>query len=204
MDITKYSHACFSVTKAGETLIVDPGSWTHDLTIADTVIGIVVTHEHTDHCDRTSLRQIIDANPAAVIYAPDDVTTQLSGLPVQSVSAGEILQVGEFTLEFVGGTHAEIDTAMPPLANLGVIIDNFLYYPGDSFSLPGREVDTVAVPAAAPWMRFSDAAAFLRTVRPKTAFPTHDAILSNEGKQLADTMLGAVCREIGTAYRRLN
>ena len=49
MKITKYEHACFVVEEDGESLIVDPGGWTTDLVIPDTVVGVIITHEHQDH-----------------------------------------------------------------------------------------------------------------------------------------------------------
>lgn len=203
MNITKYSHACFVVEKAGSSLVVDPGGWTDDFVIPDTVIGIVVTHSHPDHCDKSLLQSIIDVNPQAVIYAHAEVIAQLDSLPTHSVSAGKTIHVGNFALTFVGGAHAVIDESMAGLANLGILIDNDLYYPGDSFALPGQPVEALAVPAAAPWMKFSEAAAFIRAVKPQQVFPTHDAILSETGKQLADRMLGAVCQEVGATYTRL-
>lgn len=203
MDIKKYAHACFAAEKSGSSLIVDPGVWTDDLIIADTVVGIVVTHAHPDHCDPQLIGQIIAANPTAKIYAHADVIAQLDTLPSQAVAVGETVHVGDFALTFVGGEHATIDVSIPPLANLGIIIDESLYYPGDSFTLPGRLIKTLALPVAAPWMKFSEAAAFLRAVAPRQVFPTHDAILSDNGKQLADKMFGSVCQEIGASYERL-
>lgn len=203
MEMTKFAHACFSVEKNNQTIIVDPGNWTDDLVIPPNVVGVVITHEHDDHCDRELLADIFNANPKARLYAHKDVTDQLTHFPTQSVQAGETVQVGDFALTFVGGEHAVIDSTMEPLANLGVLIDKTLYYPGDSFSLPNQPVETLAVPASAPWMKFSEAADFIRSIKPTQVFPTHDALLSDVGKQLADSMLGDVCADVGAAYKRL-
>lgn len=202
MEVKKYAHACFAVEKNGSTLIVDPGVWTDDLIVTDTVIGVVITHAHPDHCDIKLIERIVAVNPAVQIFAHADVIAQLSTLPGQPVVAGETVHVGDFALKFVGGEHALIDDSMPPLANLGVIIDESLYYPGDSFALPDQPIETLALPVAAPWMKFSEAATFLRTVNPSQVFPTHDAILSVAGKQLADKMFSAVCQEIDATYAR--
>jgi len=45
---------------------------------------------------------------------------------------------------------------------------------------------------------------FLAQVKPAFAFPTHDAILSNEGKELVDRVLGAVASGQNTTYKRLD
>ena len=45
---------------------------------------------------------------------------------------------------------------------------------------------------------------FLARVKPDFAFPTHDAILSADGKELVDRMLGAVANGQNTRYKRLD
>lgn len=203
MKLTKYSHACFTVEKDGQSLVVDPGNWSMDLVIPHNVVGIIVTHEHADHMDKIQLKKIVDANPEAIIYAHGDVTAQLQDFAVKAVTVDEVVEAGNFSLEFIGGTHATIHSSIPGIANLGVIIDGLLYFPGDSFDLPHKPIETLALPAAAPWMRMSEAMDFLAHVKPKRAFPAHDAILSDGGKALSDKLLGSVAETIGTSYARL-
>lgn len=87
--------------------------------------------------------------------------------------------------------------------NIGILINDLLYYPGDSFVLPGRPVDTLALPVAAPWLKISEAMDFLTQIRPRLAFPTHDAVLSQIGKELVDGRLNATAQEQDTTYQRL-
>jgi len=204
MLLTKYEHACFTIEKEGKLLIVDPGAFTTDLPALESVAGVVVTHEHADHFDPAALGAIIAHNPDAVIYAHPDITRQLGDtLPHQAVRAGETVRVGPFKLEFVGGEHAVIHPDLPTVANLGVMIDDKVYYPGDSFALPERPVDVLALPTAAPWMRMSEAFDFLTAVKPRLAFPTHDAVASAAGKQLADQMTPLFAEKVGTTYLRI-
>lgn len=203
MKLTKYSHACFTVEKAGVALVVDPGVWSGDLVIPDNVAGIVITHEHADHCDTKLVSDILTENPDALIYAHADVIAHLPGLPTQAVSPEEIVHVADFTLEFVGGEHALIHESIPRIANLGVIIDDLVYYPGDSFALPGKTVPTVAIPASAPWMKIGEAMDFLSATKAARFLPTHDAILSETGKDLVDNMLKNTASNANAAYERL-
>lgn len=203
MKITKFEHACFIVEQDGESLIIDPGGFTTDLVIPDNIVAIVVTHEHADHFDTQKLSAIVDANPDTVIAAHPSITAQLDGFSVQPVAAGEDIAIGNFHLEFYGGDHAVIDTSIPVIANLGVMINSRVYYPGDSFIAPDRPVELLALPIAAPWLKISEVMEFLRKVRPEQAFPTHDAILSDAGKSLPDAMLPAVAEQVGTKYQRL-
>lgn len=203
MNITKYMHSCLVLERDGQRVVVDPGVWSEDFVVQENVVAIVVTHEHPDHLDPEKLRAIVATSPDAVIYAHEDVVAKIEGLKTQAVAADETVQVGGFTLRFTGGEHATIHTSYPPVANLGVIIDDALYYPGDSFALPGTVVHTLALPVSAPWMKISEAMDFLAEVRPTRAFPTHDAILSGTGQALVDRMLSATAESIGARYERL-
>lgn len=203
MKLTKYSHACFVVEKADASVVVDPGVWSQDFVVPGNVVAVVVTHEHSDHCDTKQLSDIVAKNPDVVIYAHDDVITHLPGLPTQSVEVGETVGIGDFTLEFVGGVHAAIHESIPRIANLGVIINELVYYPGDSFADPGKVVPTLAVPASAPWMKLAEAMDFIIELKPARVFPTHDAILSETGQNLVDNMLSNVTTKEGGTYERI-
>lgn len=203
MKITKYAHACLVIEKGEQRLVIDPGVWTEDFVVPENVVGIVVTHEHADHFDLEKLRAIVDASPGAVIYAHEAVTSQIDGLKTQAVTPGEHVPVGEFSLRFTGGEHAVIHESYPPTANVGVIVEDALCYPGDSFALPGTAVHTLALPVSAPWMKISEAMDFLAEVKPTRVFPTHDAILSPTGQQLVDRMLSAAAESNNAQYERL-
>lgn len=204
MKLTKYDHACFTVEKDHQMLVVDPGNFSTDYLPSNNVVGIVITHEHADHYDTEQIAAIVDKNPEAVIIGHEDVISKVEVFKTQAVDAGDKLTIGLFELEFFGGTHAVIHRTMPVVANLGVMINDLLYYPGDSFTLPGRAIDTLAIPAGAPWLKIGDAMDFLELVKPRFAFPTHDAVLSDVGKGLADRLLGSVAEREGIEYRRLD
>ena len=203
MKLTKYQHACFTVEDDGKILIVDPGNFTSDFIAPENVVAVVVTHEHPDHFDHEQLAAIIDKNPDAVIVGHEAVVSQIEVFETKAVRAGDTLTTGPFSLEFFGGEHALIYKTMPVVANLGVMVNDLLYYPGDSFTTPGKPVDTLAVPASAPWMKMSEAMDFLADIKPRFAFPTHDAILSDIGKSLSDRLLGNIATTQSTEYKRL-
>lgn len=206
MKLTKYEHACITVEKDGQLLVIDPGGWTTDLGVPGNVCAVVVTHEHGDHFDTTALGAIAAHNPDAVVIAHQAITRQLdAALPSRTVAAGDAITAGPFNLQFVGGRHAVIHPNIPGVANLGVIVDGKLYYPGDSFTvLDHRTIDTLALPASAPWLKISETMDFLAAIRPRLAFPTHDAILSPTGKALVDRLLQASADSSGTRYQRID
>ena len=204
MKLTKYDHACFTVQKDHQMLVVDPGNFSTDYLPSNNVVGIVITHEHADHYDPEQIAAIVDKNPEAVIIGHESVVSQVEAFKTQAVDIGDKLKIGLFDLEFFGGTHAVIHRSIPVIPNLGVMINDLLYYPGDSFTLPGRAIDTLAIPAGAPWLKIGDAIDFLELVKPRLAFPTHDAVLSDIGKGLADRLLSAAAERSGTEYKRLD
>lgn len=203
MKITKFEHACITVEEDGQSLIIDPGAYTKDLVIPDNVVAIVVTHVHQDHIDKQLLATITSKNPEALILAPEQVVKELEGFNTQQVIPNEGIKVGSFELEFLGGQHALIVKDWPIDQNLGVMINTSLYYPGDSFTTPDRTVDILALPVSAPWLKFDEVADFLMSVKPKIAFPTHDAILSDLGKATVDRWSSSIAEKTGTKYQRL-
>lgn len=203
MKLTKYEHACFTVEKDGQLLVVDPGGLSPDFIAPEGVAVVVVTHEHFDHLDHDQLAAIVDKNPGVVILGHEAAISKLEALPSRAVAPGDKVEAGAFTLQFFGGKHATIHESIPPVANLAVLVNELLYYPGDSFTLPGRDVDTLALPAGAPWMKIGEAMDFLSVIKPRFAFPTHDALLSDVGKEVADSHLGMMAKKTGTDYRRI-
>jgi L-ascorbate metabolism protein UlaG (beta-lactamase superfamily) len=203
MKIIKFEHACFVVEEGDKSLVVDPGAYTTDMEVPASVVAIVVTHEHADHMNKDLIKAITDKNPDAVIVGHQDVTSKLTEFKTQAVVPNEGIKIGNFELEFYGGQHASIASDMPGIANLGVMINERIYYPGDSFTVPDRPVEILALPVAAPWLKISETMEFLTAVKPQLAFPTHDAILSEIGKGLPDRMLPGIAQKVGAEYRRL-
>jgi L-ascorbate metabolism protein UlaG (beta-lactamase superfamily) len=205
MKITKYQHACLVIEKDGSTLVVDPGAFSHDFIMPNKVDGIIITHEHPDHLDEKLVGQILEKHPKATVIAHENISGRFTDYSNIGAKVGETYSIGTFSLRFFGGTHATIADSIPIPPNLGVLVDEHFYYPGDSFVLPDDvQVKELALPASAPWLKISEAMAFLAQVKPVLAFPTHDAILSKEGKAIADTYLGTVASGQGTQYKRLD
>jgi len=204
MKLTKYEHSCFTLENDGKTLVVDPGGWTSDFEIPTNVVAVVVTHEHLDHFDEDKLQAIFNKNPDMVIYGPTDVVSKIPQLPTQSVSAGSRVEIEGFDLKFVGGVHATIHKDFhPEFQNVGVIINDTVYHPGDSLALPGQPIKVLSLPIVAPWEKVSESVDFLMSVKPEITFPTHDVILSELGLGLFDRWHNMACEKIGSTYVRL-
>jgi L-ascorbate metabolism protein UlaG (beta-lactamase superfamily) len=184
MRVRKYKHACFSVEIDRKVLVIDPGSFSGDFTASNNVLAIVITHEHGDHFDMKQLSLIIDKNPDAIIIGPLSIPTSIGTYNHQIAKPGEVIDIGPFHLEFFGGIHATIHKSMPLFENIGVLVNELLYYPGDALFIPERPIDTLALPVAAPWLKISEVIDYLIAIHPRFAFPTHDAILSPNGQAM--------------------
>jgi L-ascorbate metabolism protein UlaG (beta-lactamase superfamily) len=203
MQLTKFKHACFTVTKDIHTIVVDPGVFSTDFIAPDSVVAVIITHEHADHFDEKHLAALLERNPEMEVLAHESITSKLVKFRTRAVKAGDSVDIAGFNLRFTGGEHAPIRPGLTPIPNLGVQFGDLLYYPGDSFALPEGSIKALALPAAAPWMKLSEAIDFMTQVHPELAFPTHDAILSSEGKGIYDSNYEAAATALGISYLRL-
>ena len=201
MRLTKLEHACLILEDSGKTLIVDPGSFTTPLVGTNNVVAIVITHEHADHWTDDQLKRIIDRNPDVQIFGPAGVATAASDFTVTTVADGDQIEVDPFTLRFFGSKHAVIHSSIPIVDNVGVLINDVLFYPGDSFTIPeGIEVNTLAVPAGAPWLKIGEVIDYVTEVKPRKSFPTHEMVLSVAGKAMANGRIQAATEAGGGEF----
>lgn len=200
MRIRKHEHACLEIEHSGSTLIIDPGSYTTLLVGTNNVVGVVITHEHADHWSADQLRHIIDRNPDARVLGPEGVAAAAKDFDVEVVSAGDALELEPFSLRFFGGEHAVIHHTIPIVDNVGVLVNDTLYYAGDSFEIPDVAVDTLAVPAGAPWLKIAEVMDYVDAVKPRRSFPVHEMVLSKFGKDLSNARIKAVTEAGGGEF----
>ena len=201
MRLTKLEHAALVVEDSGDRLYVDPGKFTTPITESAGTVAVVITHQHDDHWTPEQLGRIVAANPDVRIFGPAGVAAAASGFPVETVAAGDEVEVGPFRLRFFGGKHAQIHPSIPIIDNVGVLVNDALYYGGDSFVVPtGVSVEVLAAPANAPWMKISESMDYLIAVAPRRAFPTHEMLLSRAGKDLSNARLRWAAEQGGGEY----
>jgi L-ascorbate metabolism protein UlaG (beta-lactamase superfamily) len=190
MRLTKLEHACLLLEEAGKTLIIDPGTFTTPLVGTSNVVAVVITHEHADHWTGDQLSRIIERNPDVRIFGPAGVAAAASDFDITVVKDGDTIEVDPFTLRFFGEKHAVIHRSLPIVDNVGVLVNEVLYYAGDSFTIPeGVAVDTLAVPAGAPWLKISETMDYVEAVKPRRSFPTHEMVLSVAGKTMSNARI---------------
>ncbi|WP_336631350.1 MULTISPECIES: MBL fold metallo-hydrolase [unclassified Microbacterium] len=182
MRVTKHEHACLRLEREGAQLIIDPGSFTLPLDDLQGTVGVVLTHEHPDHWTPQHLRHIREYAPDVPIYGPAGVVHAAAEFGVIEVAPGDSVSVGPFALSFTGGRHAVIHESIPVIDNVGVLVDDEFYYPGDSYAVPKHaDIRLLAAPVGAPWLKIGDAMDFVLAVKPRHVFATHDMTLSRIG-----------------------
>jgi L-ascorbate metabolism protein UlaG (beta-lactamase superfamily) len=191
--LTKYEHACVVFEKEGTSFVIDPGAFSPNA--AEIISGadaILLTHEHFDHVDEAAVNAALAARPDLRLYAPAPLagTFGAHAGQVTTVSAGDELKIAGFTVTVHGSTHALIHADIPPVANVGYLVDETVYHPGDAYFVPDTSVDTLLLPVSGPWMKIGEAADYVRAVRPDRLVQIHEMLLSQIGLNLASTLLG--------------
>ncbi|MCR2826112.1 MBL fold metallo-hydrolase [Microbacterium sp. zg.Y909] len=205
MRVTKHEHACLRLERDGKTIIIDPGSFTLPLTDVKNLVAIVLTHEHPDHWTPDHLDRLTALAPKVPIFAPAGVAAAAPGYDITVVAPGDTVTVDPFTLVFYGGRHAVIHESIPVIDNVGVLVNDDFYYPGDSYAVPkGAEVRLLAAPVGAPWLKIGEAMDFVLAVKPRRAFGTHDMTLSRAGLQMGRARLKWAAEQHGGEFLELD
>jgi L-ascorbate metabolism protein UlaG (beta-lactamase superfamily) len=194
MKLTKNAHACVAAEKDGVTIVIDPGGMTPNA--AEVVAGaaaVLVTHEHFDHLNAEVVTAALAAQPDLRVFAPAPVCETLGAHDgrVTPVSAGDQFEVAGFGVQVYGRSHALIHVEIPVVANVGFLLDEAVYHPGDAYYVPETSVDTLLVPTSGPWTKLGEAIDFVRAVRPTRAIQIHELLLSDLGQDYAASFLGA-------------
>ncbi|WAJ44667.1 MBL fold metallo-hydrolase [Mycobacterium sp. Aquia_216] len=186
MQLTHFGHSCLLAEFDNTSVLFDPGTFAHGFEGITGLTAILITHQHPDHVDPARLPALIEANPDAALYTDSQTAAQLDA-PFQTVHAGDELTIGELTIRALGGKHAVIHPEIPVIENLSYLVGDGehrarLMHPGDALFVPDEPVDVLATPAAAPWMRISEAVDYLRAVSPARAVPIHQGVVAPEAR----------------------
>jgi glyoxylase-like metal-dependent hydrolase (beta-lactamase superfamily II) len=205
MRLTKYGHACVTLTKDDSTLVIDPGGLTPERDALTDADAVLVTHEHFDHFAEERLRQAAADNRRLTVWTCRPVAESLDDLGdrVRVVGDGDAVTVAGFDVEVHGELHEVVHPDVPPVPNIGFLVDVAVFHPGDAFTVPGRPVPTLLVPTSAPWLKLVDVIGYLREVAPGRAYSVHDGLLNDAGLGLVDSQLAGEGERAHADFRRL-
>lgn len=181
MKIRKIGHCCLVVTTdSGKVVMTDPGDYSTGQAEVVGVDLVLITHEHGDHLHVGSLKVVLANNPGARVVTNSAVGKILAGEGIahEVLEGAASAEIAGVPLEACDARHEEIFEEMGQVQNTGFLVDGRLFYPGDAFKNPGKPVDVLALPVAGPWCRVRDAVRYALEVKPRVAFPVHDAGLA--------------------------
>lgn len=201
MRITKYQHAALVVESDSHRVVIDPGSFTEPMPDLPNLAAIIVTHEHRDHWTPEHLDHLIEAANDVPMYSTTGVMEAAAGYGIRLARPGETAFAPPFTFRFFGGEHAVVHHTLPSVENVGVLVNDTFYYPGDSFAAPAaRGVALLAVPAGGPWMKIGEAMDFILEVAPRRVVATHDGNLALSEREGALACLRSATQRIGGEF----
>ena len=100
MKITKFGHCCLLIEEGGVRILTDPGIYSTQQNEVKDIGFVLITHEHTDHFNINSLKEILINNPQAKIITNKSVGLLLEKESIafsivedgQTYDAGGVLQ----------------------------------------------------------------------------------------------------------------
>ncbi len=202
MKITKLEHSGIIIEKDEKRIVFDPVEFKERIPKLENVVTIIITHKHSDHLQPEIITRIRNDNPQAKIFTTNDVAPLIDGATI--VKGGDSIGVGEFRLDFFGKDHAAIVPGQIPCENIGVVVDDEIVNPGDSFDYSNVGAKVLLVPISAPWLKIAESMDFVDRVKPQMVIPIHDALLSDLGKSISDNWMKKACDKAGAEYRDLS
>lgn len=185
--IKKIGHCCLYITISSSedlepvVVLTDPGAFSTDQNQVTDVNIVLITHEHSDHLHIDSLKEVLKNNPDATVITNSSVGALLDaeGIQYQILENGS---AGVKGIQFDGydAKHEEIFGEFGQVKNTAYFIGQRLFYPGDSYCIPPKPVDILALPVAGPWCKVPDFMKYALAVKPNHAFPVHDGMVMPE------------------------
>jgi L-ascorbate metabolism protein UlaG (beta-lactamase superfamily) len=191
MELTKFGHACVTLEREGRRLVIDPGGLTPEDAFAGADAALV-THEHFDHFSAERLAAALEANPALEVWTNASVAKAFGGDParVHVVGEGDAFTANGFAVRAFGRWHAEVHPDIPRVPNVGFLVDEAVFHPGDALTVPDVPVRALLLPVHGPWSRVADLIDWVREVKPGQTVGIHDGALNPLGLTMVGNFLG--------------
>ncbi len=205
MRLTKYTHSCVRLDDGVRSLVIDPGMFSETGQALDGADAVLITHEHPDHLDADAVVAAAERRPELRVWCPESVARQLDaiGERVDVVGPGEDFEAAGFAVRTFGGQHALIHPSVPMVGNVGFLVSESVYHPGDAFTVPDVAVETLLLPTHAPWSKVGEVLDFVIAVRAPRMHQIHDGLLNERGIGLVEAHVQRVAERYGSGFEHL-
>lgn len=159
--------------------MTDPGMWTTKQMEERNIDLVLITHEHGDHLHVESFKEVMKNNPNAKVICNTSVGKILKeqNISFEVLENFDSINFKDILIEAVEGRHEEIWKEVGQVQNTGYFIDSKFFYPGDSFTVPKKQVEILGAPVAGPWNNMKMCIEYMLKVRPKYVIPVHDGMV---------------------------
>jgi L-ascorbate metabolism protein UlaG (beta-lactamase superfamily) len=200
MRITKFGHACLYIEEGSARLLIDPGSFSHGFEDLSGLSAVLYTHQHGDHLDEAKLKRIHKLNPEVRIITDEGSAEVLkkAGYTPEIVHDGDVVDINGVEVRVIGSRHAQIHASIPTIPNVGYMVADRFFYPGDALTVPERPVGVLALPVEAPWTKVGEVIDYLLEVRPPRAIPAHESVSAVPEMQYG--LIGQAAKVHGIAF----
>ncbi len=197
MKLTKHTHATVVLEDAGQSILIDPGTFTPNAAdLLVTATAVLITHEHIDHFAIDAIAEALRKRGELRLWGPATATAVLENTGafqdgrVTTIEGGEVIDIDGIEVRVFGGDHAQIHDGIAVPHNVGYLVGGRVFHPGDSYAVPDVVVDTLLVPTSGPWVKVGDAIDFVDAIKPRRTIQIHDVMLSEIGRKSMGMFLG--------------
>ena len=201
MQLTKFGHSCVLIDDGQSKILFDPGMWTDQLPTDIKVDAVVVTHVHQDHLGLERYGEVFKSAPRIITNPEVKVELDKHQINCEVAQEGIQIQVNTMILDPFGAQHAILHPELLPVFhNIGYLVNEKIFHPGDRLTLPSKPVETLLLPLSAPWSKVSETMDYMIKLKPKTAMAIHDAFLNDKGISLYGHFMEIARHKAGTEF----
>ncbi len=185
MLITKYNQSCLLVETNNKRFLIDPGTIGYDESLLNEwkdINYILVTHRHSDHCNKDAINIIINRDKAQ-LYTTKEVVDNVDLINPIIVKQGDIINLGDVNIEVTKAIHGFF-TKMKKFGgeifeNVGYIIDDGhkrLYTTSDTINFNNDyKCDILCMPFNGNGLTLGiiDGVMFAEDIHPELLLPIH-------------------------------
>lgn len=171
MKVTRFVQSCLLVEEAGSRILIDPSVGEKDnLEKFGKLDAVLYTHEHGDHFDPELTKKFMEQGIS--VYANESTSKQIANKS-NIVKDQKEFDIKGLKIRVLELPHCPMPDGSAGPQNVGYLINQKLFHPGDGINLEGLEVDNLAVPITGPDVSMRDAFDFLKQVKAKIGIPVH-------------------------------